>query len=174
MLEAVRLQLAARAEALGWRRDCDADLRLEIDGVETRPLRIRDAAVFLLPASAQEVRLRSRSFRPSDDLGLSNDQRQLGLNLTSLSCGDDQEYRAIPLGDLRLRQGFYDEEVASGRGWRWTNGDAVLPRDLWSGLQGEAITLRIHYDAAAWNGWLAPEKDQREPIAAPRKLYAVA
>ena len=58
----VRTRLTDRARSLGWTRSYDGDLHLVVDGQVRRPLVERDAAVFLFPAEARDVRLvRTRS-----------------------------------------------------------------------------------------------------------------
>jgi hypothetical protein len=172
VLEAVRAQLVKRAENLGWRRDAEAELRVNVDGVEARLLQMGDAVVFLFPASAQEVRLLSRAFCPADMLA-KGDGRRLGVKLLSLSIGDGVgAWRRINLDDPRLERGFHAVETANGASWRWTDGDAVLPRSLWAEFSGEAIKIRLNHDASAVRGWIAPQATS-EPMQRPR-LYAVA
>lgn len=75
----VRSRLTKRARSLGWMPSYDDDLHLVADGRVRRPLREGDAAVFLFPSDARDVRLVSNTFSPKD-FG-SSDTRVLGAML---------------------------------------------------------------------------------------------
>jgi hypothetical protein len=65
VLDFVRQRLLSRAEAIGWTRSRETDLHLVVDGEVRRPLVDGDAAVFLFPASARAVQLKSNTFIPA-------------------------------------------------------------------------------------------------------------
>jgi len=152
ILEAVRARLAARAQTLGWTATVDPGLRLVVDGAEVEGIRSGDLAVFLFPASAREARLRSDVFSPLD-LGLSSDRRSLGLRLTGLMIGDGSASRSVALDDPCLGTGFYAAEENGA--WRWTDGDAVIPAELWA-ENSETVALQVRYETKSTRGWIAP------------------
>ena len=92
VLAFVRQRLMERAEAIGWTPSQDADLHLVVDGEVRRPLSEGDAAVFLFPASARDVRLMSNTFIPA--LVGGGDPRPLGVSLTGLVFSGRREKRA--------------------------------------------------------------------------------
>ena len=98
VLAFARQRLQTRAEAIGWTRSFETDLHLVVDGEVRRPLSEGDAAVFLFPASAREVRLKSNTFIP-DLLGV-GDPRPLGVSLTGLVfLGGRGDVRPVDLDD---------------------------------------------------------------------------
>ncbi len=106
VLAFARQRLMERAEAIGWTPLRDADLHLIVDGEVRRPLIEGDAAVFLFPASARDVRLKSNTFIPA--LVGGGDPRPLGMSLTGLVfLGGGAEARSISLDDRRLQDGLH-------------------------------------------------------------------
>ena len=75
MVELAREQLLSRAERLGWTWDTNPDPRLFIDGEEQQPTIVGDEVQFEFPASAQTVRLMSKTFVPADRSGGVGDPR---------------------------------------------------------------------------------------------------
>jgi hypothetical protein len=125
ILEFARERLMARAKAIGWMGDCDADLHLLVDGEVRRPLAEGDAAVFLFADSAHDVRLVSNTFVPAR-VGQA-DRRELGVCVYGLAfVGSGGEARRVSLDDARLGEGLHGEEASSGAYWRWTKGELVL------------------------------------------------
>jgi Hint domain len=168
VLAFVRERLMARAEAIGWTPSHDAGLHLVVDGEVLHPLSEGGAAVFLFPADARDVRLKSNTFVPALVGGL--DPRSLGVSLTGLVfSGSRGEPRAVPLDDERLQDGFHAEEAKSASPWRWTKGELVLGPDFWEGLSGH-VALLVTYNNNVTHQWLAPAKPEQE--SRPR-LYAV-
>ncbi len=94
VLAFARQRLMTRAEAIGWTRSFETDLHLVVDGEVRRPLCEGDAAVFLFPASARDVRLKSNTFIP--DLLGGGDSRPLGVALTGLVFLGGGEVRPGP------------------------------------------------------------------------------
>jgi hypothetical protein len=173
VLEFVRQRLLARAGELGWKPKRDPDLHLRVDGRVVRPLAEEGAAVFLLPASAKDVRLMSNVF--SGAVQGSPDQRDLGVMLAALSFSGsrDGEPRRIALDDKRLCHGVHGVENHSGALRRWTTGEAILDPELWKGLSGQ-VALLVTYDQNAVRGWTAPARESAVPEAEPKpKLYVI-
>jgi hypothetical protein len=173
VLAFVRQRLIERASALGWTPSRDPDLHLIVDGEIRCPLKEAKAAVFLFPAGAQDVRLISDTFAPAR-LG-SSDQRELGLCVTGLSfAGTEGEPRLVSPADQRLKNGFHPQEGQDGATWRWTNGELMLPAELWSGLSGEVALLIAHQNSFI-RRWDAPERTSEVQVPASRPaLYAVS
>jgi hypothetical protein len=80
VLDFVRDRLMIQAQALGWTPSRDADLHLLVDGEIHDPLAEGDAAVFLFPDEARDVRLVSNTLVPAR-IGL-GDSRELGFPCT--------------------------------------------------------------------------------------------
>ena len=131
-LERIRSRLLERAEAFGFERTAEPDLRLVADGREIRARRAEGGShLFDLPAGTAEVRLVSRAACPAaEDAAWGGDRRLLGVALTGLAlrCADGSAVE-VPIGDAALVRGFHPvEHQADGRAaHRWTDGDAVLP-----------------------------------------------
>jgi hypothetical protein len=113
VLDFVRQRLLSRAEAIGWTPSRDPDLRSMVDGEVRRPLIEDDAAVFLFPASARDVRLMSNTFVPA--LVGGGDPRPLGVSLTGLVFLGGGEARWVPLDDERLKDGLHLGEAKRRR-----------------------------------------------------------
>jgi hypothetical protein len=123
----------------------DARLALSVDGRLVAPTVLRDdMAVFILERRPAEVRLMSRSVVPLE-LGLARDARELGVAVRRIALRKGSQPRIVEAADARLTEGFHDYE--SETGIRWTNGDAVLPAELFAGLKGE-IEVAIHLGGA--------------------------
>ncbi len=168
-LDAVRAQLEARAEQMGFTRSSDLSFRLRADGVELTPLRSDGSAVFLLPKGISDVRLLSSTFVPSDDVGVHDDARELGVCLHGMTLSDGRRAEQIAFEDPRLAESFFPEEADSGCWWRWTREESVLPSSLFADFPG-AVTLTIACETQAQRGWRAPATELRPR----RKLYAVS
>jgi hypothetical protein len=173
VLAFARQRLLARAEEIGWTPSREADLHLVVDSEVLRPLSDGDAAVFLFPAGARDVRLMSNTFVPGLIGGL--DPRSLGLWLVGLVfSGSRGEPRAVSLDDERLQDGLHPEEAKSASPWRWTKGELVLSPDFWEDLSGH-VALLVTCNNNATRQWLAParpEQAKSEQESRPR-LYAV-
>ena len=156
----VRRRLVARAEAIGWTRSRDTDLRLVVDGETIRPDLSGDAAVFWLPAHAKDVRLVSNTFVPAD-VGVS-DGRRLGVSLLGLAFVGQGETRKIALDDPRLADGFHPQEAEAGAHWRWTTGELRLSPELFAGLAGD-VALHVRHNNSATRAWVAPSRAETRP-----------
>jgi serralysin len=117
-LVALRTQLLARAEAMGFTTTDDPDVHLIANGVRIDPTWYGDTAQFVLPERVDIVRLVSRSTKPAAILPASDDVRPLGLCIS----GIELDHRRIALNHPRLTTGWHSEEA----GLRWTSGEAAL------------------------------------------------
>jgi Hint domain len=168
VLGAVRAQLEARAEALGSSRMGAPDFRLVVDGTVQPPLASGNAAVFLLPRDARDVRLVAKTFVPADDRGSSGDARALGLCLYGISFSDGETMIRVARDDTRLDAGCHDIEASL----RWTKAELRLDRSLWSELKGEQILLRVDHDAGTLRGWASPAGANAQESPALLRLIA--
>jgi hypothetical protein len=166
----VRNRLTERALSLGWTASYDDDLRLVVDGQLRRPLIERDAAVFLFPSDARDVRLVSNTFSPKD-FG-SGDSRVLGAMLFGfVLSGGHGDTRRIAIDDERLRDGVYEVEGHAPR-FCWTDGDLVLDPQLWEGLSG-GVSLLVSCNRETVRGWIAPAGAEEARSEARPRLYAI-
>jgi Hint domain len=160
VLAFARERLLTRAEALGWTASSETDLHLVVDGEVRRPLSEGDAAVFLFPAGAHDVRLKSNTFIPA--LLGGGDPRSLGVSLTGLVfLGGHGDVRPVDLDDERLQDGLHPGEAQSGVAWRWTNGELALSPAFWQGLSG-CVVLHVTSVSAPTRSWIAPVKAPAE------------
>ena len=112
----------------------DADLHLLADGVRLEPkLRPGGGFRFKVPSLPSSLRIVSRSAAP-DALGLLRDPRTLGVAVQLVAVFAGTDGRVIEAADDRLSEGFHAFEADGGI--RWTDGDAVIPPDLYAGLDG--------------------------------------
>jgi hypothetical protein len=112
----------------------DPDTHLVADGVRYDPAFRREAdLIFGLPSVPHEVRIGSRAAVPQD-LGVARDARCLGLAVRRIIVRQGARFRTAMAYDDRLVDGFYlferDDNLI------WTNGNAGLPPDLFSGFHG--------------------------------------
>ena len=171
ILAYVRDQLRTRADALGWTPSREADLHLVVDGWAQRPLAEGGEAAFLFPASARDVRLKSKTFVPA--LVGGDDPRTLGASLLGLVISGRGGARPVALDDERLGEGCHAVESNRGRRWRWTRGELVLDPTLWAGLTGQ-VALQVTCDDTATRGWIAPSARASATREAEQELYAAA
>ncbi len=101
-----------------------------------------DAYVFRLhlPPAPERVRIASRAAAPQE-LGLARDPRCLGVALRQIALRQTTKVRVIDAVNRRLADGFHVFEADSG--FRWTDGDAMIPQALFSGLTG-SVELTLH------------------------------
>ena len=112
----------------------DPDLHLLVDGVGLRAVsQTPGAMIFRLPAHPQQMRIVSNASIPCE-LGLARDSRVLGVALTRIAIRQGTRFSVVAAGDSRLKEGFHAPEPDSGL--RWTDGDAVLPADLFDSFEG--------------------------------------
>ncbi|AGB72196.1 MULTISPECIES: Hint domain-containing protein [Rhizobium] len=144
LVDAVRMQLRARALDIGWALSDDplADVHLVADGQRIDPVIKGWLAEFHVPASVVELWLASEWGAPNL-ISSSGDGRRLGLCLLKLVVEDGvAEPRHLLADDSRLTDGFHYVEDGCRR---WTNGYARLPSSLWEGYRG---LLRLTFEFA--------------------------
>ena len=171
VLAFVRQRLTARAEAIGWTPVRDPELRLFVDGKAVHPRHEGDAAVFLFPTSARDVRLLSNTFIPANLGG--KDTRRLGVCLLGLTfAGAGGALRRISLDDARLAERLHDGELKSGAHWAWTKGDLPLDPQFWADLKG-LVSLFVKHNSAATRQWSAPSRPEAHSGKSKRKLFSI-
>jgi hypothetical protein len=109
----------------------DPDLHLLADG-ERIDWRYRPDGrwVFPLGTTPKQVRIVSHAVVPAE-LGLARDFRPLGVALRRISFWQGAAVRILEATDPRLAVGFHAFEPDNG--YRWTDGDAVIPPALFAG-----------------------------------------
>ncbi|WP_267388558.1 Hint domain-containing protein [Sphingomonas sp. GC_Shp_3] len=152
---AVRERLADRARSLGWASSADMDMHLTVDGERIDGEVTAGKATFHIKAGAKDVRVVSKTFVPAL-WGIRGDERLLGLFIRRFHVADEKHCdHVIDMADPRLTDGFYAPEMQKGVPWRWTNGEARLPPDLWADAQSD-VMLSIDWHATASRAWVAP------------------
>jgi hypothetical protein len=142
LVDRVWRQLLERGgKRLGVPLTQDADLHLEIDGRRVDAASSHgQAVVFALTGSRREVRVVSRAASP-DVLGVARDPRLLGVALRQIVLRQGARFQTIKARDARLAKGFHRFEAENG--WRWTDGDAVMPGAMLERLVGP-MELVLH------------------------------
>ncbi len=149
------LERAAPASSLPL--TTDPDLHLLADGLRVDAAeRVGDALIFALPRSPSDIRIVSRAAAPQE-LGLSRDPRCLGVALRRIEVRRGLRARVIDAADERLTKGFHAFEADNA--FRWTDGEAVLPKALLGAWPGP-LELWLHCAAAACYG------DEGSPLPA--------
>ena len=119
----------------------DPDLRLLVNGQRLDAITRHDGVhTFRLTQPPEHVRIVSRSGVPQE-LGLARDPRPLGVALHKIMLRHKAQGRLIAADDVRLSDGFHDFEPDNG--FRWTDGDAAIPRALFAGTRGP-LMLELH------------------------------
>jgi len=125
-MQALKVLLLARADALGHRLTAADDLHVLADGARIEPVRLSATrSAFMLPANVADIALRSRSFVPAQCRPASQDGRTLGLCVARLQLdGLD-----LLLEDDGVSADGWSrfERFAAGAAQRWTTGDTPLP-----------------------------------------------
>jgi hypothetical protein len=133
----------------------DPDLHLRVDGQRVGSRSVGDGVyTFSLPTRPTHVRIASRSGAP-DELGLARDPRELGVALRKVTLWHGDHPTVLEANDERLREGFHAVEESNG--FRWTNGNALLPPTLFDGV-GHNCTLELHVACTAQYPLLADEE----------------
>ena len=142
-------RLAARAEALGYRRPSpvvttDPDLRLAALGREFRPVAVEgDRYVFVLPAGGvSDFRIVSRSGMPVVTNRHADDWRRLGVAIGRIGIRIGDERIEIPADHPALVNGWHPAERDAAGLRRWTDGSAALPLSPWT--RDGAATVDIY------------------------------
>jgi hypothetical protein len=119
----------------------DPDLHLAVDGRRVDAVSSHGGAVvFALTGSPREVRVVSGAASP-DALGVARDPRVLGVALRQIVLRQGARFQTIKARDARLAKGFHSFEAENG--WRWTDGDAVMPGSILERLVGP-MELVLH------------------------------
>jgi hypothetical protein len=117
------------------------DLHLLVDGERLEGKALAGGVYqFELSSGVSQVRVVSRA-GVQTELGLARDPRPLGVALRRIMLWRGAEVRVIEAADERLDDGFHSFEESNG--FRWTNGDALLPGGLFDGLGG-SFELELH------------------------------
>jgi hypothetical protein len=112
----------------------EPDLHLLVDGFRVDGCRQRGGMHgFRLLWRPDSVRIVSRA-GAQDELGLARDPRVLGVAVRRIILWRGRHPTVVEADDPRLSEGFHEYETDNG--FRWTNGDAVLPPSLF----GHGIT----------------------------------
>nr|WP_294511175.1 Hint domain-containing protein [uncultured Rhodopila sp.] len=133
-VEASWTQLAGRSAAIGFAIPNiitveDADVRILADGVVVPPMSTHDSRyVFIVPAGATTVTLKSRFCIPSDKMvSAQRDTRRLGIRVNWIAIRSGEGDAILPPDHPDLQDGW-DEVERLGRSiWRWTDGAATIP-----------------------------------------------
>ncbi|MBS0641670.1 MAG: Hint domain-containing protein, partial [Proteobacteria bacterium] len=124
----------------------DADVHLLVDGARVDAVSVSAGkALFRMAGRPGEVRLCSRSGAPQE-LGLARDPRMLGVGVRRIVLWQGHRPRVLEADDSALSRGFHPFEPDNG--YRWTDGDAVLPSTLFDGVT-EAYQLEVHLAGTA-------------------------
>jgi hypothetical protein len=124
----------------------EAGLHVLAGGVRHHPARrYGDALVFLVQDVAGGIRIVSRAAAPQE-LGLMRDPRSLGVALRRVTLCRGRQLRVIEADDPLLTDGFHAFEADNG--FRWTDGDALLPAALLDGFAGP-MELTLHVASTA-------------------------
>ncbi|MEI7709921.1 MAG: Hint domain-containing protein [Rhodospirillales bacterium] len=112
----------------------EPDIHLLVDGVRMDGTCFDDGRrQFEIVGNSSEIRIVSRAGAPAE-FGLSRDPRVLGIAIRALRCWQGPKLRVIGANDAALRDGFHAYEAEHG--FRWTNGDALVPPELAAGVAG--------------------------------------
>jgi ELWxxDGT repeat protein len=118
------------------------DLHLEVDGRRVDG-RVLDGGVhvFRLLKPTGAVRVVSRA-SAQDALGLARDPRLLGVALRRVMLSQGRHIKVMEADHPLLWDGFHAFEAENG--FRWTDGNAVLPAVLFAGVHGICeLTLAV-------------------------------
>ena len=123
------------------------DLHLLVDGhrVDGRLMRA-GVYSFKLHQPRAGVRIVSRANAP-DELGFARDPRRLGVAIRQILIWRGADLTMVAAHDERLSDGFHAFEV--DHAFRWTNGDALLPAELFTGVEGTCV-LELHVAAGRY------------------------
>jgi hypothetical protein len=134
----------------------DPDLHVCADGRRLNATaHVGEVYVFQLPTVPSVLRIVSRAGAPAE-FGLMRDPRVLGVALRRLVVRKGTQFSVAEADNDGLSDGFYAFEAAEG--FRWTDGDAVVPSGLLSGFRG-AVEVVLHICGTAT--YLADDAPQR-------------
>ena len=112
----------------------DPDLHLLVDGerIDHRS-RPNGRWVFPLSVTQRQVRIVSHAVVPAE-LGLAREARPLGVAIRRIAFWQGAAVRMLDAADPRLAVGFHSFEPDNG--YRWTDGDAEVPAELFARANG--------------------------------------
>jgi len=117
------------------------DLHLQVDGKRIDPMERRDTMyAFRLRTRPHSIRICSRSAVPQE-LGTARDNREIGVAVRRIIVAQPRSQRTVTANAASLTEGYHAFEPDNGI--RWTNGDAVVPADLFADVTGPC-TLVLH------------------------------
>ncbi len=157
LVDAVWRRLLQRsAQRLHVATTADPDLHLLVDGSRVDG-RVTGNGIysFRLPARPDSVRIVSRA-AAQDELGVARDPRLLGVALRRMALWRGRHVQVLEAEDAALQQGFHAFEAENG--FRWTNGNALLPASLLDGADAGAL-LELHVACTA-RYWTAEQAVQ--------------
>ncbi|WP_333885729.1 Hint domain-containing protein [Sphingobium yanoikuyae] len=156
-LEAIRQLINSRAIALGWTvGSIGSDVSLD-DGAQSHRAYFQNENLlaFRINKPAGDLVLRSNVEVPALVDPSSGDTRTLGvLVVGGAVIGDCGTVRHLDVASM-IWPGFYGPEHSATASWRWTDGAAKLPAELFDGLR-EPITVRLDTPAESRRAWLPP------------------
>jgi hypothetical protein len=161
---AAKSRLLARLGDQGYAIVGDAEPHVVADGLRIEPIRLADKRLaFAVPAAAQEISLRSKTFVPAEINAESTDPRELGLCIGWLQI--DGEEIALEREDA-CGEGWRTPEFVDGIfAHRWTVGATPLPagvRLVILDLAGEGQYWRDPKDnVVALSDWLTKRGGDR-------------
>jgi hypothetical protein len=112
----------------------DPDLHLMADGIRLDASRRSGTTyTFSLPSVPSDLRIVSRAGSPAE-LGLARDPRLLGVAVGRIEARQGDLSQIVTAEDSQLDRGFHAFEADND--FRWTDGDAVVPADIFVGFKG--------------------------------------
>ncbi len=163
LVQPIWQRLAERAHGFGHQPpapEFEPDLLPWLETVGGLPLLpCGDGLRFALPPGCVQVRLRSRSDRPTTLAPWSDDRRRLGIAVSAITLHQGNWRQEIPLAQLDGEAGWWPLETEGALAWCWTDGDARI--DLPE--PAEAIEIALHATMRAIRGTPA---DAPSPICA--------
>jgi hypothetical protein len=101
--------------------------------------------IFQLPNPPEGAQLMSRSASPQE-LGLARDPRFLGVAVQGITVRQGVRIKRFDMPHSMFGKGFYSFETEEG--FRWTNGEATLPSEMFNDFAGP-IELLVRVGAIA-------------------------
>ena len=127
-------------------------IHLLVDGRRVGPEHQEEyRLLFRLQAPFADIRLQTGAGRPCDLGGQPGDTRLLGLCVWRIRWRQGETEVTVPLASPSFIDGFYHLEVPPDgtAPFRWTNGDAALPADLFPPWDGPVL---LDLDVVPWAG----------------------